>query len=155
MATKEKISEVKPYVQRAVKDEELRNDVLSAFTAAKQVYNELIGDRGMTGIATRVANDKEIQEKLREAVEDLRHAADRLQGKEEHRARNSMLLLSGITLGILFNPMTGPQARQWLKDRIFGPEEDFTYTGSTTDYAAPGMSPMSTETPAETTTPAP
>ena len=31
-----------------------------------------------------------------------------------------MLLLVGITLGVLFNPVTGPQTRKWISDRVFG-----------------------------------
>ena len=42
-----------------------------------------------------------------------------------------MLLLTGITLGILFNPMTGPATRQWLKEKVLGPSDDFTYSGDT------------------------
>jgi hypothetical protein len=153
MTTKDKISEVKPYVERAMRDEELRDNVLTAFATAREVYNELIGDRGVTGIASRVASDKEIQEKLRETVDELRHAADRLQGKDEHKARNSMILLSGITIGILFNPMTGPQTRQWLKEKVFGPEEDFTYSGSSPDVTY-DTAPATPTEPAATGTPA-
>ena len=68
MTTKDKISEVKPYVERAMRDEDLRDNVLTAFATAREVYNELLGDRGVTGIASRVASDKDIQEKLRETV---------------------------------------------------------------------------------------
>jgi hypothetical protein len=32
-------------------------------------------------------------------------------------------------LGILFNPITGPDTRRWLKDRIFGEDEEFGYGG--------------------------
>ena len=39
------------------------------------------------------------------------------------------MLLAGIALGILFNPMTGPETRRWLKDKIFGEEEEFGYGG--------------------------
>jgi hypothetical protein len=131
-STKDKVAEARPYVERALKDEEVREDLLRAFAAAKQVYSELLGDRGMTGIASRVASDKEIQENLRSAVDDLKHAADRVQGKEDHGARNTMLLLVGITIGILFNPITGPATRNWLRERIFGAEEDFTYGANTT-----------------------
>ncbi|MGH3103906.1 MAG: hypothetical protein ACRDN6_07420 [Gaiellaceae bacterium] len=120
---------MKPYVERAVKDEDLRDNVLAAFTAAREVYNELLGDRGVTGIASRVASDKDIQDNLRKAVDELRHASDRIQGKKEHSSRNSMLLLTGITIGILFNPMTGPATRQWLKKAILGDNDDFTYSG--------------------------
>jgi hypothetical protein len=129
MKTKDALSDVRPYVERAVKDEDLRDNVLAAFQAAREVYNELIGDRGVTTIAARVATDKDIQEKLREAVDELREAADRVQGKKDTSGRNSMLLLLGITLGILFNPMTGPATRQWLKEKVLGPSDDFTYSG--------------------------
>jgi hypothetical protein len=39
------------------------------------------------------------------------------------------LLIAGIALGILFNPMTGPETRRWLKNKIFGEEEEFGYGG--------------------------
>jgi len=124
---KDRVADVKPYVKRAIQDEELRDNLRSAFATARDVYDELIGKRGMTGVATKVASDKEIQDQLRSAVEDLRSAANRVQGKEAHKGRNSTLLLAGIALGILFNPMTGPETRRWLKDKIFGEEEEFGY----------------------------
>jgi hypothetical protein len=120
------VSNVRPYVERAVSDAELRENVKAAFQAAREVYDELIGNRSMTTVATRVATDKEIQDKLREAVDELRSAADRVQGKKDHSGRNATLLIAGITLGILFNPLTGPAARKWLADLVFGKDE-FTY----------------------------
>ena len=132
--TKDRVSDtadtVKPYVQRALKDDELRDSVKSAFEAARDVYNELFANRGMVPIATRVATDKDIQDNLRSAVDDLRHAADRLRGKEEHGARNTLLLMIGIVIGALFNPVTGPATRKWVSDRIFGSTDDFTYQSS-------------------------
>ena len=35
-----------------------------------------------------------------------------------------MLLLTGIVLGLLFNPVTGPQTREWLSDKVFGAGEE-------------------------------
>jgi hypothetical protein len=139
--TKERISDVKPYVERAVKDEDLRENVTTAFQAAREVYNDLIGNRGVTGLASRVATDKDIQDNLRTAVEELREAADRLQGKDDHKGRNTMLLLAGITIGILFNPMTGPATRQWIKDKVLGSSDDFTYGGETGSSGDSGSSP--------------
>jgi len=127
---------VKPYVARALQDEELRDNVKAAFQAAREVYDELIGNRGVTTVATRVATDKEIQDKLRQAVDELREASERVQGKKDHGGRNATLLMAGIALGILFNPVTGPSTRKWLADTMFGGDE-FTYdAGPNGDSAA-------------------
>jgi hypothetical protein len=125
----EKTGSARPYLERAITDEDLRDNVRNAFESARGVYNELIGGRGAIPVATRVATDKDIQERLKEAIDELREAADRVQGKKEHGGRNSLLLLTGIALGILFNPISGSQTRKWLSDKLFGPSDEFTYQG--------------------------
>lgn len=121
---KDKVSEMKPYVTRALQDEEVRENVKSAIAAAREIYDELLGGRSTAAVATRVATDKEIQEQLKSAIEDLRKAANRVQGKKEHSTRNATLLIAGITLGILFNPVTGPATRAWITDKLLGGEPD-------------------------------
>jgi hypothetical protein len=112
---------MKPYVERAMADDKLRKDVLHAFKTAKKLYNDLLGgDTAPVTLATRVATDDDIRDKLRQAIEDLRSASDRLQGKKDHGGRNATLLVAGIALGILFNPVTGPETRRFLKDMIAG-----------------------------------
>jgi len=131
--TKDKVSDaagnVKPYVDRALHDAELRDNVRSAYESARSIYNELIGNRGVSGLATRVATDKDIQNDLRSTVAELRKAADRVQGREVHSSRNGGLLFLGILLGVLFNPLTGAKTRKWLSDRVLGGGDDFTYQG--------------------------
>jgi hypothetical protein len=120
---------MKPYVDRALHDDDLHDNLKEAFSAARQVYAELLGNRNLTSTAMRAATDKEIQDNLKKAVEELRTASRRMQGKEDHSARNTMLLLAGITAGILFNPMTGPQTRAWLLEKITGESsDDYAYT---------------------------
>lgn len=130
MKTKDKVYDaadtVKPYVDRALHDEDLRDNLKNAFEAARDIYAELMGGRTAMGTATRLATDKDIQDNLKKAVEELREAADRVQGKEDHTARNTALLMGGIALGLLFNPVTGPQTRKWLMDKVAG-GEDFSF----------------------------
>jgi gas vesicle protein len=127
MKAKDRVSDMRPYVERALRDEEVRENVKNAFFTAKGIYDDLLGGRGATAVAVRAATDEDIRERLMDAVEELRSAAQRVQGKEDHTARNTMLLLLGITLGALFNPFTGRQTREWMKDKIFGPEQTFSY----------------------------
>jgi hypothetical protein len=120
---KDRVSDMKPYVTRALQDEEVRENVKHAIATARDIYDELLGGRSTTAVAARVATDSEIQDSLKSAIDDLRKAANRVQGKKEHSSRNATLLLAGIALGILFNPMTGPQTRQWIQNKVLGGED--------------------------------
>jgi hypothetical protein len=127
---KDRFSDAKPYVARALQDEEVRENVKSAIAAAREIYDELVVGRRPTAVAARVATDKDIQDNLRTAIDDLKKAANRVQGKKEHSSRNATLLFTGIVLGVLFNPLTGPQTREWISDRIFGEGEGDTSSSS-------------------------
>jgi hypothetical protein len=121
-----KADTVRPYVERAMSDENLRREVLRAFGMARDLYGELARDRDKPiTIASRVATDDDVRDKLRDAIEDLRSASDRLKGKRDHSTRNAMLLLTGITLGLLYNPVTGPETRRFIKEMISGPSPDY------------------------------
>jgi hypothetical protein len=136
---------VRPYVDRAIHDEDLRDNLKEAFNAARDVYAELLGGRNLTATATRVATDKDIQDNLKKTIEELRTAADRIQGKKDHGTRNAMLLMAGITAGILLNPATGPQTRKWLMEKITGESsDDFGYSASDSPAGNSGNSGTAT-----------
>jgi hypothetical protein len=124
---KDRASDARPYVERALKDERVREDVKSAITTAREIYDELLGGRDVPAAAARVATDRDIQDNLRGAIEDLRDAADRISGRSAHKSRNTALLMTGIVLGVLFNPVTGPATRRWLQETIFGAGDEFEY----------------------------
>jgi hypothetical protein len=113
---------VRPYVERAISDEKLRTEVMRAFSTARELYDDLIHDKDKPIVlASRVATDDDVRDKLRDAIEDLRSAGDRLQGKRERSShKGSTLLVAGIALGILFNPVTGSETRRFIRDLISG-----------------------------------
>ena len=122
MRAKDRVSDatenIKPYVERAMADEKLREDVIRAFGSAREIYQELMGEKNAITLASRVATDDDIRDKVRDAIEDLRRASERLQGKRDHSGRNATLLVAGIALGMLFNPLTGPETRRFIRDML-------------------------------------
>jgi hypothetical protein len=135
MKAKDRVSEatenLKPYVERAMADEKLRDDVMRAFGSAREIYQDLIGEKSAITLASRVATDDDIRDKLRDAIEDLRRASDRLQGRKDHSGRNATLLVAGIALGLLFNPITGPETRRFIRDMLgSGGGDDGSGSGS-------------------------
>src|SRR5581483_2643281 len=72
----------KPYLGRAIHDEEFRDNLRAAFAAARAIYEELSRQRGFSGVASSVATDEDIHGNLRRAIKELRQAADRIQERE-------------------------------------------------------------------------
>lgn len=132
-ATKDRVmyaaGTAKPYLGRALHDEEFRDNLRAAFAAARAIYEELSRQRGFSGIASSVATDEDIHGNLRRAIKELQQAADRIQGREaarkSHTFRNVALLVGGVAIGIFFNPLTGPAARRWVTGRVSGSSGGF------------------------------
>jgi hypothetical protein len=117
------IDSVRPYVERALSDDEFRKDMREAINAARSIYGDLQKGNGGIKSASKFATDKDVQEQLRRALEDFGKAGERLKGKKQsHKARNT-LLLAGLIVGALYNPWTGEQTRQWLLDKVAGSDE--------------------------------
>jgi len=117
---------LKPYVQRAMTDPDLREDLLAAFVAARSIYGQMAKGRGLKGKAEKVS-EKDFQKQLQHLVDDLSEASDKLKGKPKkkgHKTRNRIILLTGVTLGVLYNPWTGQSTRDWIMDQVSGSNGD-------------------------------
>jgi hypothetical protein len=115
----------RPYLERALRDEEFRKDLKDALGAARELYGPLAKKNGVSGSARALATDKKTQEQVRRALDDLMSAKDTLKGKKQkksHKGRN-MVLLAGVVAGALYNPWTGPQTREKLLDMIAGNDD--------------------------------
>ena len=118
------IDMVKPYLERALRDEDFRKDLKDALGAARELYGPLSKGNGVGGGARVLATDKKAQEQIRRALDDLLSAKDTLQGKKRKGKKGrKMLLLAGVIAGALYNPWTGAQTREKLLDMIAGDDD--------------------------------
>jgi hypothetical protein len=119
------VEALRPYVTRAMNDPALRDDLLAAFVAARGLYGQMAKGKGIGAKAAKVQN-KEFQDQIQGLVAELTSASDRIQGgkgkkkHKSHKARNRVVFLTGVTLGVLYNPWTGPATRDWIMDRVAG-----------------------------------
>jgi hypothetical protein len=119
------VDALRPYVRRAMEDPELREDLAAAFVAARSLYGQMAKGQGVRGKAEKIS-DKDFQKQLQSLVSDMTEASDRLKGEKEksHKTRNRVVLLTGVTLGVLYNPWTGQTTRDWIMNRIAGGNGD-------------------------------
>jgi hypothetical protein len=120
-----------PYVRRLIEDEELRSSVKEAFDAARHAYQRMSNGKGPVRAVTE---DKKVQRDLRSAAESLRDASERLRGKtkKRHWGRVLMFALVGAALAIALNE----DLRKTVLDRLFGAEEEFEYSSTTSSQTA-------------------
>jgi hypothetical protein len=117
-----------PYVQRLIEDEELRDSLKDAFEAAKGAYGRATGNG--KGAVKAVTSDKKVQKELRKAAENLQEASDRLREKKTRKGGRGRLLLIAI-VGAVIALAVSEGARKAVLDALFGAEEEFEYTSTT------------------------
>ena len=117
-----------PYVQRVVEDDELRDNLRTAYDSAKKAYERMSNGKGP---AKAILDDKKTQKELKEAASSLKDAADALRGgKKKKGGMGRKLVMIIIVSGAALALSEG--LRKKVLDALFGAEEEFEYTSTTT-----------------------
>ena len=116
-----------PYLKRIVEDEDLRDSVVVAFEAARDAYDRLSSNGNVIDTAI---DDKKLHKDLKTAAENMREATQRLKGEEEKRRFGRLLMIAFI--GAVLALVLSEGLRKSLLDALFGAEEEFEYTSTTT-----------------------
>jgi hypothetical protein len=129
------------YVQRLIEDDDLRENLRTAYESARKAYGRMSNGKGPQA----ALNDKKTQKQLREAATSLKDAAETLRssGRPKRRGRGLLFLVVGV--GLAFALSEG--LRKKALDTLFGAEEEFEYTSPTT----PSSSSSSSAAPAGAT----
>jgi hypothetical protein len=134
-----------PYVQRLIEDEDLRQNIVQAFESARDAYSRLSNGKSPT---SQIFDDKKLQKHIREAAGNVRDASVALHEAPRKRKRGGggglkrLLLLGVVGAGAALALSEG--LRKKALDALFGAEEEFEYTSTTS-------TPSATSPPAGTT----
>lgn len=119
------------YLQRLLADEELRGTLLGAYTAARSAYGRLSNGKGP---AHALFEDPQLQKELIATASALRDATSSLKepapALTRSRRRGRPLLLLAFTAGLAV--VLSSDLRSKVLDRLFGAEEEFDYSSTTT-----------------------
>jgi len=141
--TKDKASSAvegaRPYVQRLIEDEELRDNLREAYEAGRDAYDRASGAKRPSD----VLEDKKLQKDLRNASENLRAATDALREPQKKDKSTFGRLLLIAFIGAILALALSEDLRKALLDQLFGAEEEFEYS-STTSPPAPASETAST-----------
>ena len=118
-----------PYVQRLAQDEELRDNLRTAFESARKAYDRMSNGKGP---AKALLDDKKTQKELKEAANSLKDAADALRGSKAKKKRRRGGLLTLLLVGGIAAIVLSEDLRKKVLDTLFGAEEEFEYTSTTT-----------------------
>lgn len=119
------------YVQRLVEDDELRDNLRTAYDSARKAFDRMSNGKGPSA----AINDKKTQKELRAAAVSLRDAADSLKGAKKRKGgkgKKLFVLVVGVGLALALSE----GLRKKALDALFGAEEEFEYSSSTTPEAS-------------------
>ncbi len=121
------------YVRRLIEDEELRGSLIAAALAGRKALQRIQNNRASA--VESVTQDRRVKKELQSAADSLRDAAERIKSPPKKRHPFRKLLLIGVVTGGLVLVFS-ESARKSLLDAIFGAEEEFVYTSTTSPEAS-------------------
>jgi hypothetical protein len=119
-----------PYVQRIVEDEDLRDNIVQAYESARSAYGRLSNGKSPT---KQIFDDKKLQKDVKKAAESFKDASVALREspKKKRKGRLGKLLFIGLAGAGIALAVSEPLRKKVL-DALFGAEEEFEYTSTTT-----------------------
>jgi hypothetical protein len=134
-----------PYVQQVIDDDDLRDNLVQAYEAARHAYVRLSNGKSPT---KQIFDDKKLQKDIKEASESIRDAAVKLRqapAKQKKGGGFGRVLLVGIVgAGLALALSEG--LRKKVLDALFGAEEEFEYTSTTSSSPSTGQTTAGTTT---------
>jgi hypothetical protein len=118
------------YVKRLIEDEELRANLLAAYSAARSAYGRVGNGKPPT---KALFEDRKLQRELLKAAVALHEASNALKEPPKRKRRKGgpgRALLLALVAGVLALALS-ESLRSKVLDMLFGAEEEFDYSSTT------------------------
>jgi hypothetical protein len=120
-----------PYVQRIVEDEDLRENIADAYDSARKAWARLSNGKSPT---KQIFDDKKLQKEIKNAAGSIKDASVALREAPKKKRRRGglgkVLLVGVVGAGVALAVSEG--LRKKVLDTLFGAEEEFEYSSTTT-----------------------
>jgi hypothetical protein len=120
-----------PYLRKIVEDEDLRDNIADAYESARKAYARLSNGKSPS---KQIFDDKKLQKDIKNAAESIKDASVALREAPKKKKRSGgfgKVLLVGIAgAGVALAVSEG--LRKKVLDGLFGAEEEFEYSSTTT-----------------------
>ncbi len=139
-----------PYVQEIVENDDLRDDLVEAYEAVRSAVDRISSSKKPT---KAIFDDKRLQKDLKTAADNIKNTANTLRdapsGGSSGGGLGRKLLLVIVAAGLAL--ALSEDLRKKVLDALFGAEEEFEYTSTSSPSTGSTNGPATTsatETPA-------
>jgi hypothetical protein len=127
-----------PYVQKLIDDEDLRQNIVQAFESARDAYGRLNNGKSP---AKQIFDDKKLQKHVKEVAGNVRDVSVALHEAPQKQKRGGGGLGRLVLLGVIGGAVAlvvSEGLRKKVLDALFGAEEEFEYTSTTSSPTPAG-----------------
>jgi hypothetical protein len=124
-------------VQRLWEDEDLRSNIADAYTSARKALDRLNNGKSPT---KQIFDDRKLQKEIKNAAGSLKDASVALHEAPKKKKRGGfgkVLLVGLVGAGVALAVSEG--LRKKVLDSLFGAEEEFEYSSTTTASSPAGQ----------------
>jgi len=119
------------YVQRLIDDPDLRDELRTAVDSARKAYGRMNGKA-----PGKALEDRKVQKELKAAAASLKSATESLRSPRKRKRGAFGKLLGAAVVGGVLALALSEDLRKKALDALFGAEEEFEYTATTTPNGA-------------------
>lgn len=123
-----------PYIHKIIEDKELRENAVAALQSVKSAFDKA-KETGFDNPA-EIVQDKKIKKQLKDAAETLKETSDEIASAGKKKRHPLRKLFAIAVIGGIVAIVVSEDARKAVLDTLFGAEEEFEYTSTTSAPAS-------------------